>query len=61
MPKKKEKPVPRMHCPDCGGDDLAVRTVDRTDRSLVESVECEHCGKAWIERYTLVLEEIEDE
>lgn len=62
MPKKKEKPVPRMHCPKCGSDDLDVHTIDRDDRSMSEEIDCNTCGKSWTEHYKLVLEEIvEDE
>ena len=61
MAKKKEKLTPRMHCPDCGSDDLDTSEVHRDDRSMTEEVVCCHCGKAWLERYTLILEEIEDE
>ena len=58
MPKKKEKPVPRMRCPKCGSDDLDVHTIDRTDRSMSEEIDCCTCGKSWTEYYTLVLDEI---
>ena len=61
MAKKKEKPTPRMHCPDCGSDDRDVSEVNRDHNSMTEEVVCMHCGKAWLEHYTLILEEIEDE
>ena len=62
MPKKKERPVPRMRCPKCGSDDLDVHTINRDDRSMSEAVDCCTCGKSWTEHYKLVLEEIvEDE
>ena len=58
MPKKKEKPVPRMHCPKCGSDDLDVHELQRDDRNMIEGVRCGHCGHSWTEHYKLILEEI---
>lgn len=56
----KKKLVPPVKCPKCGSDDLSKSDYYRDLYAMSEEVVCDSCGHSWIERYTLILEEIEE-
>ena len=55
-----KKPEHRVRCPNCDSNELSTRVTDRDLSYMTEEVTCDTCGYSWIERYTLILEEIEE-
>ena len=47
-------------CPKCGSEDLDSKCTHRTDTCMTEKLFCCNCGYYWYERYTLILEDIEE-
>ena len=56
-----EKVRHRKECPKCHHEDFDVHEIHRDEESMIEEVDCLHCGHTWTEHYLLKLEEINDD
>lgn len=56
----KKKLVPPTKCLKCGSDDLDTSVIHRGLYTMSEEVVCDSCGHSWIERYKVILEEVEE-
>lgn len=43
-----------IHCPYCDSTDLSVGRIQPDEWTAWQDVECEDCGKSWIDDYALI-------